>query len=441
MDAMESGNVSTKQRRIAELARIHPEVSFTSLSHHMDLGWMYEAYRRTRKDGAVGVDEQTAEGYARELVANLKSLLERAKSGTYKAPPVRRVHIPKGSSKKETRPIGVPTFEDKVLQRAVQMVLEPLYEQEFLDCCYGFRPKRSAHDALQVLWEHLMELGGGWIIDLDIRKFFDTMSHAHLRGILKRRVRDGVLLRLIGKWLKAGVWEKGSVRYPEQGTPQGGVISPMLSNIYLHEVLDGWFMEVVRPRLRGKAYLVRYADDAVLVFSDERDARRVMEVFPKRFGKYGLTVHPGKTRLIRFVKPGSPTERKGSGSFNFLGFTHYWGRSRKGNWVVKRKTEKSRFSRALKAVSEWCKRNRHLPVKEQHKVLRRKLLGHYSYYGITGNARSLGNFLYQVWWVWRKWLNRRSRGNHMPWEKFNLLLKRYPLPPVRVVHSVYAANL
>jgi RNA-directed DNA polymerase len=411
------------------------------LAHHIDLGWLHEAYERTRKDGAVGVDEQTAEGYARELVANLKSLLERAKSGTYKAPPVRRVHIPKGSSGKETRPIGVPTFEDKVLQRAVQMVLEPLYEQEFLDCSFGFRPKRSAHDALQVLWEHLMELGGGWIIDLDIRKFFDTMSHAHLRGILKRRVRDGVLLRLIGKWLKAGVWEKGSVSYPEQGTPQGGVISPMLSNIYLHEVLDQWFVEVVRPRLRGEAYLVRYADDAVLVFSDERDAQRVMGVLPKRFGKYGLTVHPEKTRLIRFGKPGVSTERKGSSSFNFLGFTHYWGRSRKGSWVVKRKTEKSRFSRALKAVSEWCKRNRHVPVKEQHKVLRRKLLGHYSYYGITGNARSLGNFRYQVWRVWRKWLNRRSRGNHMSWEKFYLLRGRYPLPPVRVVHSVYAAKL
>ena len=441
MDAMESRNVSTKQRRIAELARIHPEVSFTSLAHHIDLEWLYEAYECTRKDGAVGVDEQTAEEYARELVANLKSLLERAKSGSYKAPPVRRVHIPKGSSGKEKRPIGVPTFEDKVLQRAVQMVLEPLYEQDFLDCSYGFRPKRSAHDALQELWEHLMELGGGWIIDLDIRKFFDTMNHAHLRGILKRRVRDGVLLRLIGKWLKAGVWEKGSVSYPEQGTPQGGVISPMLSNIYLHEVLDKWFMEVVGPRLRGKAYLVRYADDAVLIFSDEQDARRVMEVLPKRFGKYGLTVHPEKTRLIRFGRPGVPTERKGSSSFNFLGFTHYWGRSRKGNWVVKRKTEKSRFSRALKAVSEWCKRNRHLPVKEQHKALGRKLLGHYSYYGITGNARSLQNFLYQVQCVWCKWLNRRSRGNHMPWEKFNLLHRRYPLPPVRVVHSVYAAKL
>ena len=441
MDAMESKNVSTKQRRIAELARIHPEVSFTSLAHHIDLGWLYEAYERTRKDGAIGVDEQTAEEYARELEANLQSLLERAKSGSYKAPPVRRVHIPKDSSGKEKRPIGVPTFEDKVLQRAVQMVLEPLYEQEFLDCSYGFRPKRSAHSALQVLWEHLMELGGGWIIDLDIRKFFDTMSHAHLREILKKRVRDGVLLRLIGKWVKAGVWKKGSVSYPEQGTPQGGVISPMLSNIYLHEVLDKWFVEVVRPRLRGKAYLVRFADDAVLIFSDERDARRVMEVLPKRFGEYGLTVHPEKTRLIRFGRPGSPTERKGSSSFNFLGFTHYWGRSRKGNWVVKRKTEKSRFSRALKSVAEWCKRNRHLPVKEQHKALGRKLVGHYSYYGITGNARSLQHFRYQVQRVWRKWLNRRSRGNHMPWEKFNLLLRRYPFSPVGVVHSVYAAKL
>jgi len=438
---MGSKSVSTKQRRIAELARIHPDVSFTSLAYHVDLEWLREAYRRTRKDGAVGVDGQTADEYARELGANLKSLLERAKSGSYRAPAVRRVRIPKGASKKEKRPIGVPTFEDKVLQRAVQMVLEPLYEQDFLDCSYGFRPGRSAHDALQALWERLMELGGGWIIDLDIRKFFDTMSHAHLREILKRRVRDGVLKRLIGKWLKAGIWENGSVSYPERGTPQGGVLSPILSNIYLHDVLDKWFMEVVRPRLRGKAYLVRFADDAVLIFSDEQDACRVMEVLPKRFGKYRLTVHPEKTRIVHFRKPESPSKKKGSGSFNFLGFTHYWGRSRRGNWVVKRKTEKSRFSRALKAIAMWCKRHRHLPVREQQEALRRKLLGHYSYYGITGNYRLLSNFLHQVLRVWRKWLNRRSRGNHMPWEKFNLLLRRYPLPPVRVVHSVYAAKL
>jgi group II intron reverse transcriptase/maturase len=442
MDAMESGDVSTKQRRIAELARIHPDVSFTSLAYYIDLGWLFEAYDRTRKDGAVGVDKQTAGEYALELVENLKSLLEYAKSGSYKAPPVRRVYIQKWSSKKkEKRPIGVPTFEDKVLQRAVQMVLEPLYEQDFLDCSYGYRPGRSAHDALRTLWKHLMEVGGGWVIDLDTSKFFDTMGHAHLREILKRRVCDGVLIRLIGKWLKAGVWERGSVRYPEQGTPQGGVISPMLSNIYLHKVLDKWFMEVVRPRLRGKAYLVRFADDAVFIFSDEQDARRVMEVLPKRFGKYGLAVHPEKTRMIRFEKPGSLEDRKGNSSFAFLGFTHYWGRSRKGNWVVKRKTEKSCFSRALKAVAEWCKHNRHLPVREQQETLGRKLRGHYGYYGITGNFRSLQRFLFQVQRVWCNWLNRRSRGNHMPWEKFYLLLKRYPLPPVRVVHSVYAAKL
>ncbi len=257
---MESVDVSTKQRRIAELAKIHPEVSFTSLAHHIDLRWLYEAYQRTRKDAAVGVDGQTAGEYAKDLGDNLRNLLERAKAGTYVAPPVKRVYIPKGTAG-ETRPIGIPSFEDKVLQRAVQMVLEPLYEQEFLDCSYGFRPGRSAHAALQALWDGLMEMGGGYIIDLDIRKFFDTLDKNHLREILKRRVRDGVLLRLIGKWLNAGVLEDGGVSYPERGTPQGGVISPLLSNIYLHDVLDRWFANVVKPRLKGNAFLIRFADD------------------------------------------------------------------------------------------------------------------------------------------------------------------------------------
>jgi group II intron reverse transcriptase/maturase len=434
--------VSTKQERIAELARIHPEVSFTSLAYHIDIKWLYEAYRRTRKTGAVGVDEQTAEEYAQELGGNLQSLLERAKTGRYKAPPVRRMYIPKGTSGKERRPIGVPCFEDKVLQRAVVMVLEPLYEQEFLDCSYGFRPKRSAHDALQALWKHLMDIGGGWIIDLDIRKFFDTMSRAHLWAILKRRVRDGVLLRLTGKWLKAGVWERGSVAYPGQGTPQGGVASPMLSNIYLHEVLDEWFAEQVQPRMKGRAYLVRFADDAVLVFSEEKDARRVMEVLPKRFDRYGLTIHPEKTRMIRFTQPEDIRPRQGrKETFVFLGFTHYWGLSRKGNWVVKRRTEKGRFGRALRAVADFCRINRHSSVKEQQAGLKLKLLGHYNYYGITGNYYALHRFSYEVRKVWRKWLNRRSRGNHMPWEKYNMLLRNYPLPPPRVAHSYYAAKL
>jgi RNA-directed DNA polymerase len=354
------------------------------------------------------------------------------------------VHIPKGTGN-ETRPIGVPSFEDKLLQRAVQMVLEPLYEQEFHDCSYGFRPGRSAHDALQTLWDGLMRMGGGWIIDLDIRKFFDTLDHACLRDILKRRVNDGVLLRLIGKWLNAGVLEDGELSYPERGTPQGGVISPMLSNIYLHEVLDKWFSNEVKPRLKGEAFLIRFADDAVLVFARKEDAERVMEVLPKRFGKYGLTVHPEKTRLIWF---GKPDEREGEildpprwEKFNFLGFTHYWGRSRKGQWVVKRKTEAGRFTRALKKVAEWCRRNRHEPLKDQQRALAQKLRGHYAYYGITGNGRCLNNFLYEVERVWRKWLMRRTRGHYIRWERFNDLLRRYPLPAVKVVHSCYSAKL
>ncbi len=435
---MESTDVSTKQRRITELARIHPEVSFTSLAHHIDLRWLYEAYLRTRKDAAVGVDGQTAEEYAKDLGGNLRSLLERAKAGTYVAPPVKRVYIPKGT-KGETRPIGITSFEDKVLQRAVQMVLEPLYEQEFLDCSYGFRPGRSAHDALRALRDGLMKMGGGWIIDLDIRKFFDTLDKGHLREILKRRVCDGVLLRLIGKWLNAGVLEEGGVSYPERGTPQGAVISPILSNIYLHDVLDRWFAEVVKPRLKGDAFLIRFADDKVLVFARKEDAERVMDVLPKRFGKYGLTIHPEKTRLICFDKPqkreGGTVEPPRWAKFNFLGFTHYWGRSRKGAWVVKRKTEPSRFTRALKSTCEWCRRNRHLPLKDQQRMLTWKLNGHYAYYGITGNSHWISSFFYEVKRAWRKWLMRRSRGQYMPWERFLQLLQRYPLPAARIAHS------
>lgn len=432
-------HVYTKQQRIAELARIHPEVSFPSLAHHIDLLWLHEAFRRTRKDGATGVDAQTAEEYQQELEANLRSLLERAKSGKYYAPPVRRVHILKDPAKEETRPIGIPTFEDKVLQRAGQMILEPLYEQDFLDCSYGFRPGRSAHKALQALWKHLMAIGGGWIIDLDIRKFFDTMDRKYIRKILRKRVSDGVITRLIGKWLNAGVWENGSVSYPEAGTPQGGVISPLLSNIYLHEVLDTWFEHEVKPRLRAKAFLIRFADDAVLGFANEEDARSVMAVLQKRFSRYGLTLHSEKTRVVNFTRPdkkrpGGPTQ-KDEKSFNFLGFTHYWGKSLAGAPLIKRRTEKSRFVRALRKVSAWCKEHRHDPVREQHKALNRKLQGHYAYYGITCNSPMVSSFLYQVTSVWRKWLIRRSRGNYISWKKFNLMLNVYPLAPARIVHS------
>src|SRR6476469_5718754 len=369
--------ISTRRWRIAELAKQSPQAAFTTLAHHIDIDWLFEAYLRTRKDGAVGVDGQTAADYAVDLEGNLRSLLDRAKSGRYQAPPVRRVYIPKGTGP-ETRPIGIPTFEDKILQRAVTMVLESVYEQDFLDCSHGFRPGRSAHQALDALWRQLMAVRGGWVLEIDIRKFFDALDHRHLRAILRQRVRDGVLLRLIGKWLKAGVLEDGCITHPESGSPQGGVISPILANAYLHEVLDTWFEQPVKPRLKGRASLIRYADDAVLVFEVEGDARRVLDVLPKRFGKYGLTLHPEKTRLVPFQRPpldapkGVPHGDR-PGTFDFLGFTHHWGRTLKGNWAVKRVTAKDRFRRSITAVAAWCRDHRHLPVKEQWEALTAKL--------------------------------------------------------------------
>ena len=263
-----------------------------------------EAYRRTRQDAAVGVDGQTAAAYAANLEGNLRALLDCLHEGTYRAPPVRRVYIPKGDGR-TTRPIGIPTFEDKVLQRAVAMVLEPVYEADFLDCSYGFRPGRSAHQAVATLRQEVMAMNGGWVVEVDIRSFFDDLDHGHLRSFLDRRVRDGVIRRVLHKWLKAGVLEQGTVHHPDTGTPQGGVISPLLANVYLHEVLDVWFEREVKPRLQGRGVLVRYADDFVLVFQQERDARRVLEVLPKRFGRFGLQLHPDKTRLVWLGQPSS----------------------------------------------------------------------------------------------------------------------------------------
>lgn len=434
--------VSTKTERIAELAKQMPSVALTSLSHHIDIEWMQEAYRRTRKDGAPGVDQMTAEEYAKNLEANLQALLGRAKSGDhYRAPAVRRVYIPKGDGKK-LRPIGIPTFEDKVLQRAVAMALEAVYEQDFLDCSYGFRPKRSTHQALQQLWHATMEVSGGWVYEADIEDFFGSVDHTKLREVLSQRVRDGVLIRLIGKWLKAGVMEKGCVYHPETGTPQGGVISPLLANIYLHDALDLWFEREVKPRLRGEATLIRFADDFVVVFEREVDARKFAEVLPKRFAKYGLRLHPGKTRLVKFERPRTPPQggKSGAGSFDLLGFTHFWGRSLKGNWVVKRKTAKDRFKRALHRISMWCRRYRHTPIDAQHKQLSRKLRGHYAYYGLTGNGRALAALRDRVRRIWFKWLQRRSWRSRWTWERMGRLLEAMPLPPTRVVHSIYARS-
>ena len=435
--------ISTRLQRIATLAREMPGVALRTLGQYIDIACLREAYRRTRKDGAVGVDRQTAEQYAEDLERNLQSLLDRAKSGTYSAPPVRRVHIPKGDGV-QRRPIGIPTFEDKILQRAVTMVLEAVYEQDFLDCSYGFRPGRSAHQALGVLREGLMTMGGGWVLAVDIRSFFDTLDHGQLRAILRKRVQDGVLLRLIGKWLHAGVLEDGGITYPDSGTPQGGVISPLLANIFLHEVLDTWFENEVKPRLRGQAVLVRYGDDVTAVFSQEEDARRVWAVLPKRFARYGLTLHPEKTRLIAFRRP-SGGDRDATArpkSFDMLGFTHVWTRSLRGYWVIKRKTARDRLSRALRAIAQWCRQHRHAPVSWQHAVLSRKLRGHYGYYGITGNSVAITRFRHAVRNRWRNWLSRRGGRSSMSWSQFHRLEERYLLPAAIAVHSSYrrAAN-
>jgi group II intron reverse transcriptase/maturase len=421
-------DISTKQQRIAELAKRFE--TLTTLAHHVDMEWMREAYRRTRKDGATGVDGQSAEEFEQKLEENLQSLLERAKAGTYRAPAVRRVHIPKGNG--ETRPIGIPTFGDKVLQRAVTMVLETVYEQDFLPCSYGFRPGRNAHQCIEALRDAARKMAGGWVLELDIRKFFDSIQRPRMLEVLNQRVRDGVLLRLVAKWLHAGVMEEGALTYPKAGTPQGGVISPLLANIYLHEVMDAWFERDVRPRMKGRSYLFRYADDAVMLFEKEEDARRVFEVLPQRFEKYGLTLHPEKTRLVRFKRPDRAGGKAGGGrepgTFDFLGFTHHWAQQDNGHWVVLRRTARNRLTRALTAIWQWLKRNRHRPLKEQQRGLAQRLRGHYSYYAIRGNRNRAWYFLFRVTRAWKQWLERRSDKAKKGWKHFYRLLERYPLP-------------
>lgn len=424
----------TKQERIALNAQRMPEASFTALAHHIDVNWLYEAFRQTRKDGAIGVDEVSSEEYAENLGTNLTELLNKMKSGKYRAPAVKRVHIPKGRGK-ETRALGIPSFEDKILQRAVKMVLEPVFEQDFLNCSYGFRPERSQHMALEELRSQLIRLRGGWLIDVDIKSYFDTIDHKLLREIFMKRVCDGVIIRLIGKWLKAGILDKGQLFYNKEGTPQGGVISPLLSNIFLHEVIDVWFEDIAKPRLKGKAFMIRFADDIIMGFEHKEDALKVYEVLPKRLEKFKLTLHPEKTRLVQFRKPGNDEHDKPE-TFDFLGFTHYWGKSRKGYFVIKRKTAKDRFARALREINVWTKKHRHKDIAWQHKSLCKKLHGHYNYYGITGNYEMIGKFCHLVKALWRKWLSRRSNKSFINWEKFKLLLERYPLPSPRIVHSI-----
>lgn len=438
-DTLRSNNsVSTRQERIAMLARNNPAMVFTTLHHYIDYDWLVRAYELTRKDGAVGVDGQTSREYAEQLNSNLESLLTRMKTGQYKAPSVKRVYIPKADGTQ--RPLGIASFEDKVAQRAIVMLLEPLFEQNFKNCSFGFRPGRSTHQALEHLRHQIMGNRGRWIIDIDIRKYFDTIDKSKLRELLDIKVKDGVVRKLIDKWLKAGILEGGKIHYTLKGTSQGGVISPLLSNIYLHYAIDEWFTKTVIPRMEGKCSLTRYCDDMVMVFERCNDCWKVFNVLGKRMNKFGLELHTEKTKIIdfRFQRPVHENKHKADTSFNFLGFTHLWKKSRKGAFVVYSRTAKERLSKAIAAVNTYCKFNRHKSMSEQHRKLSLMLKGHYAYFGITGNYKSLDNLAYQVERIWQKWLSRRSRKSNINWQEFQSVLKKYQLPKPRIYHDFQA---
>jgi group II intron reverse transcriptase/maturase len=435
--ATTSGNMSPGLLKVAERAKRDPNGRILSLARLIDNAALRRAFDRQRKDAAVGVDGVTKEQYGQDLEARLADLHARLMSNRYRHQAIRRVHIPKGEGK--TRPIGISAFEDKLVQDAVREVLEAIYEQDFLPCSYGFRPGRSAHDAVRALDGAVAKGRVTWILEADIVSFFDSVDRKALMEMLRTRIADESLMRLIGKCLHVGVLDGTEYSEPETGTTQGSVLSPMLGNVYLHYVLDAWFEREVKPRLQGQATLIRYADDLVIAFDHEDDARRVMAVLGKRMGRHGLTLHPDKTRLVPFGRPSSTAPgRKGPATFDFLGFTFFWGKSRWNKWWMQCKTMRGRLRRAIVSIAEWCRRHRHLSVKVQHVALTRRLRGHFNYFGVSGNGRSLRLLIQQAKRAWFKWLQRRSQRRHLTWEKFSAMYERYPLPAPRIRVRIWA---
>jgi len=422
-------NMSPEHIRIAELAKEDRERKFSSIAHLLTAEELHEAFKNLRKDASAGVDRVTYAEYAAKVGENLQELHDRLKRGKYRAQPLRRIYIPKEDGRQ--RPISIPSLEDKIVQKAAADLLQAIYEQDFLNCSYGFRPGRGPQDALDEVGRVICRRPISTILEADISGYFDAIVRSLLMEMIEKRVCDGTILRLIGKWINVGVIEDGRLLVSETGTGQGQVISPLLANIYLHYVLDEWFETVVKPRLKGEAYEIRFADDFILCFQYREDAERVLDVLKKRFERYGLTLHPDKTRLMEFgrkalaesEKPGGPKPA----TFDFLGFTHICTRSRKGKFTIHVRTMRKRLRRSLKAVTEWCRENRHDPVEEQQKALNRKLRGHYQYYGRSSNFRSLLEFYEHVRRIWQKWLNRRSRGHSLNWPAYEQLLRRHPL--------------
>ena len=428
--------MSPELMKVASRARNEPSARFHSLAHLIDETALERAFHELRSDAAVGVDGVTKEMYGARLEENLLDLHERLRDKRYRHQPIRRVNIPKDSG--GSRPLGISAFEDKIVQEAIREVLSAVYEEVFLPCSYGYRPGRRAHDAIGVLNETAMKGKANWILEADIRSFFDSVPHPSLMEMLRERVPDGSLLRLVGKCLHVGVLEGGTLTVSEEGTPQGSVLSPVLANIYLHHALDGWFEEMVKPRLRGKAEMVRYADDFVICFEREDDARRVFEVLPKRMDAFGLALHPDKTRLIPYTRPSIHQRTgKGPGTFDFLGFTFFWKRTRGGWWANAVKTRSSRVARAIQRIYGFCRRNRHWSVRDQHAGLVRRLRGHINYFGVNGNSFSVQRVIRATERCWLKWLRRRSQRHRLNWSRFKELLKRLPLPRARIVVQIW----
>lgn len=436
-DATTSWTKSPELVKVAERAKRHPEQRILGLAHLIDEPALERAYRALRRDAAVGVDGVTVEQYGGQLEANVQALRARMKAGQYRHQPIRRVNIPKENG--GTRPIGVSAVEDKIVQGALRDVLEAIYEQDFLDCSYGFRPGRSAHDAIRAL-NGVMERGhANYVVEADIVSFFDSIDRTKLMKMLRNRIADERLMRLVGKCLHVGILDGERVLEPTEGTAQGSSLSPMLGNVYLHYVLDVWFEHEVRPHLRAGSALVRYADDLVLCFEHADDAAYVWSLLEQRFATYGLTLHPKKTRSFVF-RPPSQGGEGGGATFDFLGFTVHWKRTRQGRWRVAFRTRGARLRRAINAAVEWCRSHRHDPVKEQHQALTRKLTGHYNYFGVNGNSRALQLLSYAVTRAWKKWLNRRSQRARMNWKRFNELLRAHPLPAATIRVQIWPSR-
>lgn len=432
------GGVLSALERVRQAARRDRKQRFTALLHHIyDVARLRTAYWAIKKDAAAGVDGQTWKQYGEKLEENLQDLSARLQRGAYRAKPVRRVYISKEGKPGELRPLGVPALEDKIVQRATVEVLGAIYEQDFLGFSYGFRPGRSPHQALDALAVGIGTRKVNWVLDADIRRFYDTLDHGWLVKFVEHRVADRRVGRLIQKWLKAGVLEEGKRIHSEVGTVQGGSISPLLSNIYLHYVFDLWAQRWRRKQARGDMIVVRFADDFVAGFEHRQEAEQFLAELRERFAKFGLELHADKTRIVEFGRYAEGNRRRrGDGkpeTFNFLGFTHSCAKTRKGWFTVLRQTMRRRWQAKLRAVKAELQQRLHTPLAEQGAYLRSVLLGHTRYYGVPLNGPAVGAFRQAVAYLWRTVLRRRSQGNHLPWRRMRRLITRW-LPSARICH-------